>query len=190
MQTSSIFSSVKQRPCLSCGTDEDVSDQVHHKVLSSVTVSNKHSLLCDSEKQKWTKAGTCYPVPTASEASVEHLVVQLLSHVPFLGPHGLQHTRLPCPSLSLDVCSNSCPLSRWCHPTILYSVASFSSCLQFFPVSGPFSVSQFFASGGQSIGASAPVFPMNIQGWFPQGLTGPLLLVQGTLKSLLKYHNS
>ena len=107
-----------------------------------------------------------------------------------LWPHGLQHTRLPCPSLSLDVCSNSCPLSRWCHPTILYSVASFSSCLQFFPVSGPFSVSQFFASGGQSIGASAPVFPMNIQGWFPQGLTGPLLLVQGTLKSLLYHHNS
>ena len=88
--------------------------------------------------------------------------------------HGLQHTRLPCPSLSSKVCSNSCPLSWWCHPTISSSVAPFSSCPQSFPASESFPVSQFFASGGWSVGvsASASVLPMNIQGWFPLGLTG------------------
>ena len=96
----------------------------------------------------------------------------------FLWPHGLQHTRLPCPSLSPGVSLDSCPLSRWCHPTISSSVP-FSSCPQSFPASGSFLMSQLFASGGQSIGdsASASVLPMNIQGWFPLGLTGlmPLL---------------
>ena len=83
--------------------------------------------------------------------------------------HGMQHARLPCPSLSPRVCSNSCPLGRWCHPTISSSVIPFSSCPQSFPSSGSFPVSQFFTSGGQSIGASASasVFPMNIQGEFP-----------------------
>ena len=93
--------------------------------------------------------------------------------------HGLQYTRLPCPSLSLGVCSNSCPLSQWCHPTISSSVTSFSSCLQSFPASGSFPVSQHFTSGGQGIGASASasVLPMNIQSWFPLRLIGliPLL---------------
>ena len=91
-----------------------------------------------------------------------------------LWPHGLQHTRLPCPSPTLGACSNSCPLSRWCHPTISSSVIPFSSCLQSFPASESFPVSQFFASGGQSIGvsASASVLPMNIQDWFPLGWTG------------------
>ena len=91
-----------------------------------------------------------------------------------LWPHELQHTRLPCPSLSPRVCSNACPLSWWCHPTISSSVAPFSSCLQSFPASGSFPMSQFFASGGQSIGtsASASVLPVNIQGWFPLGFTG------------------
>ena len=86
-----------------------------------------------------------------------------------LGPHGLQHTRPPCPSPTPRVYSNSCPSSRWCHPTISSSVIPFSSCLQSFPVSGSFPMSQFFASGGQSIGASASasVLPMNIQDWFP-----------------------
>ena len=90
-----------------------------------------------------------------------------------LKPHGLQHARLPCPSPTPGVCSNSCPLSRWCHPTISSSVLPFSSCLQSFPASGSFLMSQFFASGGQSIGfsASASVLPMNIQYWFPLGLT-------------------
>ena len=91
-----------------------------------------------------------------------------------LRPHGLQHARPPCPSLSPRVCSNSCPLSRWCHPTISSSIIPFDSCLQSFPASGPFPMSQLFLSGDQSIGpsASASVLPNNIQGWFPLGLTG------------------
>ena len=89
-----------------------------------------------------------------------------------LGPYGLQHARLPWPSPSLGVFSDSCPLSWWCHPTISSSVALFSSCPQSFPASGSFSVSHLFASGGQSIVASASVLPVNIQSWFPLGLTG------------------
>ena len=93
-----------------------------------------------------------------------------------LWPHG--HAKLPCPSLSPRVCSESCPLSQWCHPTVSSSNAPFTSSLQSFPAAGSFSMSQFFASGGQSIGASAPssVFLMNIQDWFPLGLTGLISL--------------
>ena len=99
--------------------------------------------------------------------------VQSLSRVRLLQPHGLQHSRLPCPSPTPRACSNSCPSSRWCHPTILSSVIPVSSHLQSFPASGPFPVSQCFTSGGQSIGvsASASVLPMNFQDWFPLGLT-------------------
>ena len=93
-----------------------------------------------------------------------------------LWPHGLQHTRLPCPSPTTGVYSNSCPLSRWCHPTISSSVIPFSACLQSFPASESFPMSQFFTSGGQSIGVSASVLPMNIQDWFPLGLTGLISL--------------
>ena len=109
------------------------------------------------------------------------VAVQSLSHISSLGPHGLQHARLPCPSLSTKVCSNSCPLSQWCHPTNSSSVTPFSSCPQSFPVSGSFPRSQFFASGGQSIGASASasVLPMSIQDWFALGLTGLILLSKG-----------
>ena len=91
-----------------------------------------------------------------------------------LQPRGLQHARPPCPSPTPRVYSNLCPLSRWCHPTILFSVIPFSSHLQSFPTLGYFLMSQFFASGGQSIGvsASASVLPMNIQDWFPVGWTG------------------
>ena len=87
-----------------------------------------------------------------------------------LWPHGLQHARLPCPSLSPRVCSNSCPLSWWCHSTISSAIL-FSSCPESFPASGSFQMSQLFASGGQSIGASASasVLPVNIQSWFPLG---------------------
>ena len=99
-----------------------------------------------------------------------------------LQPHGLQgveDTRPPCPSPTLGACSNSYPLSWWYHPAISSSVVPFSSCLQSFPASGSFLMSRLFASGGQSIGASASasVLPMNFQGWFPLGLTGliPLL---------------
>ena len=89
-----------------------------------------------------------------------------------------QHTRLPCASLSPGVCSNSCPLSWWCHPTIPSSVTPFSSCPQSFPASRSFPLSWIFASGGQNIGASASasVLPMNIQGWFPLESTGPISL--------------
>ena len=91
-----------------------------------------------------------------------------------LHPRWLQHARLPCPSPTPRACSNSCPSSEWCHPTISSSVVPFPSCLQSFPASGSFPKSQFFVSGGQSIGvsASALVLPMNIQDLFPLGLTG------------------
>ena len=91
-----------------------------------------------------------------------------------LRPHGLQDTRLPCPSPSLRTCSNSCPLSWWCHPTISFSVVPFSSHLHSFPASGSFLTSQLFTPGGQSIGvsASAPVLPMNIKDWFLSEWTG------------------
>ena len=96
-----------------------------------------------------------------------------------LRPYGLQHARLPSPSLSPGISSNACPLSQWCHPTTSSSVISFSSCLQSFPASGSFPVSWLFPSGGQSIGApaSASVLPMNIQGWFPLRLTDLISLL-------------
>ena len=110
-----------------------------------------------------------------------HLVLMLFSCSVMsnsLQPHGLQHTRLLCPSPSPRACSNLGPLSRWCHPTISSSIAPFSSCLQSFPASGSFPMSQLFPSGGQSIGASAStsVHPMNIQDWFPLGLSGLIFL--------------
>ena len=100
----------------------------------------------------------------------------LFSHklCPILGdPGGLQHTRLPCPSLFLEVCSNSYPLSQWCYLTISFSATRFSFCPQSFPASGCFPMSRFFISGGQSIRAlaSVSVLPVNIHGWFPLGLT-------------------
>ena len=89
-----------------------------------------------------------------------------------------QHARPPCSSPTSGACSNSCPSSQWCHPTISSSVIPFPSCLQSFPQSGSFPMSRFFMSGGQSIGlsASASVLPMNIQDWFPLGLTGLISL--------------
>ena len=91
-----------------------------------------------------------------------------------LQPHGLQHTRHLCPSPSPRVCSDSCPLSQWCYPTISSSVIPFSSCPQSFPTLGSFQMNQLFASGGQSIGvsASALVLPVNTQDWSPLGWTG------------------
>ena len=88
-------------------------------------------------------------------------------------PHGLQHPRLPCPSLSPGACSHSCLLSRWCHPTISSSVVSFSFCLQSFPASGSFLMSQFFTSDGQSTGVSAlaSFLPKNTEDWSPLGWT-------------------
>ena len=103
-----------------------------------------------------------------------------------LQPHGLQHARLPCPLLTPRVCSNSCPLSWWCRLTISSSVIPFSSCLQSFPASGSFLMSQLFASGGQSIGvsASASILLMNIQDWSPLGWTGLISLLSNGLSKV------
>ena len=102
-----------------------------------------------------------------------------------LRPHGLQHARLLCPSPSLGACSNSCPLNRWCHPTITSSVVPYSSCLQSFPASESFQMCWFFASGDQSIGisASASVLSVNIRDWFPLGWTGWISLQAKRLSS-------
>ena len=105
-------------------------------------------------------------------------------------PHGLQHTRLHSPSPTSGACLNSCPLSQWSHPTILSSVIPFSSCLQSFPASGSLPMSQFFPSGGQSVGfiiSSSNEHPGLISfrmDWLD------LLAVQRTLKSLLQHHSS
>ena len=105
--------------------------------------------------------------------------------------HGLQHSRLPCPSQTPRACSSSCQLSQWCHPTSSFSVVAFSSCLQSFPASGSFPMSQFFIPGSQNIGASvsASVLPMNIQDWFPLGMTS-LISLQSKRLSNLQYHSS
>ena len=102
-----------------------------------------------------------------------------------LRPHGLQHARLSCPSPPPRACSKSCPLSLWCHPSISSSVFPFS-CPQSFPTSGSFQISQLFASGSQSIGASASasVLPMNIQGWFPLRFTGLISLLSKWLSGV------
>ena len=104
--------------------------------------------------------------------------------------HRLQHVRLPWPSLFPGACSNSCPLNRWCHPTISSSVIPFSSCLQSFPASRSFPMSQFLASDGQSVGvsASASVFPMTLQGWFPLELVGTNSLLASLL--IFFHHHS
>ena len=109
-----------------------------------------------------------------------------------LQPHGLQHTRLSCPSPAPRVYVNSCSLSQWCHPTVSSSAIPVS-CLQFFPTSGSFQMSQFFTSCGQRIGvlASASVLPVNIQEWSSLGWTGWIsLLSKGLSKSLLQHHSS
>ena len=101
--------------------------------------------------------------------------------------HGLQRARLPCPSLSPRVCSNSCPLSIWCHPTISSSVATFSSRPQSFPIPGSFPVSWLLTAGCQNIGAStsASVLPMNIPCWSPLGLIGLISLLSKGLSRFL-----
>ena len=111
----------------------------------------------------WTKE------PQYSSVQFSHSVVS-----DSLWPHGLQHTRSPCPSPTPRVYPKSCPLSWWCHLTISSCVIPFSSCPQSFPESGSFQMSQFFASGGQIIGVSAStsILSMNTQDWFPLGQTG------------------
>ena len=104
-----------------------------------------------------------------------------------LWPHGLLHVRLPCPSQSPWVCSNSCLRSQWCHPTISSSVALLSSSPQSFPVSGSLPMSRLFISDGQSIGvsASASILPVNIQDWFPLRLTGLISLLSKGLSRVI-----
>ena len=126
-----------------------------------------------------TRPPTCGHVTMTAVTMV--CVCDLVSHSVVsnsLWPHGLQHPRLPCLSLSPKVCSNSCLWSWWCHPIILSSVICFSSCPQSLSTSGSIPMSWLFASGGQCIGASASasVLPMNIQDWFPLGLTGLISL--------------
>ena len=105
------------------------------------------------------------------------VVVQSLSHVRiFVAPWTTAH-QVPLFSTDSRVCSNSFPLSQWCHPTISSSATPLSFCLQSFPTSGSFPMSQLFTSGGQHIAASASVLPMNIQGWFPLGWTGLISLL-------------
>ena len=127
------------------------------------------------------------PISPSSPDGV-NVVYLLFSHSVMsysLWPHKLQHTRLLCPPLSPGAFSNSCPLSQWCRPTISSSVAPFFSCPQSFPASGPFPVSQLFTSGGHSIGASASasVFQMNVQCWFPLGLIGLISLQSDSQES-------
>jgi len=123
-----------------------------------------------------------FPIPCSAldilRFQILSIVFQLLSCVLLFPPHGLQHIRLPCPSPSPRVCWNSCPLSQWCSLTILSITILFSFCLQSFPVAGFFPINQIFSSGGQSIGASpsTSVLLMNIQDWFPLGLTGLISL--------------
>ena len=107
-------------------------------------------------------------------------------------PHRIHYARFPCPSPSPGVCSNSCPLSRWCHPIISSFVIPFSSCLHSFPASGSFPVSWFFTSGGQSIGASATasVLSVNIHSGFPLGLTSLISFLSKGCSSLLQDHSS
>ena len=110
----------------------------------------------------------------------------------YLQPHGLQNSRLPCPEPTTEACANPYPSSWWCHPTISSSVVPFSSCPQSSPESGSFPRSQFFPSGGQSIrdSASASVLPVNIQGWFPLGLTGFILDIKIKLELIYMEHQN
>ena len=138
-------------------------------------LSGWSSYRCPAHSNPWSAEYIMMHISAISDLSCSgHSVVS-----DSLRPHGLQHTRLPCPSPIPWACSNSSPSSQWCHPAILSSAIPFSSCLQSFPASGSFPMSQLFASGGQSIrvsaSASASVLPMNIQGWFPLGLTGLIL---------------
>ena len=114
----------------------------------------------------------CVHTHTYTVSFLSHILQFISVMSNSLQPHGLQHARLPCPSPTPRACSNSCPSTRWCHPTISLSVVPFSSYLQSLPAPGSFPMRHLFASGGQSIGVSALVLPMNIHDWFPLGWTG------------------
>ena len=161
-----------------------LSTEFSRQELKRVTMPSSRG---SSQPRDWTHisllflalAGQFFTTSTTWEAFYTIVVVQWLS-CNWLWPHGQQHARLLCPSYSPRVCSSSCPLSQWCHPIISSSVSPFSFCPQFFPAPGSFPMNLLFTSGDQSIGASALVLPMNIQGWIPLRLTGLIsLLSQG-----------
>ena len=139
-------------------------------------------------KERWPfLEGRCPSSSSFSSVQFSHSVVS-----DSLRPHGLQDARPPCPSPTPRFYPYSCPLSQWCHPTISFSDVPFSPCLQSFPASGSFQMSQLFISDGQSIGvsASASVLPMNTQDWFHLGWTGWTFLQSKGLSSLLQHHSS
>ena len=149
--------------------------KTHMLVAELPTIIKTWKQLKFLSMDEWIKCSCCCCSATQSDS---------------LRPHGLQHTRLHCPSLSPGVCSNSCPLSRWCHPNISSSVISFSSCPQSFPAWPSYPMSWLFILGGQSIGASASasVPPMNIQGWISLELIGLISFLSKGLKNLLQHH--
>ena len=163
----------------------------------SVQVWSEASEFCASSavKREWRNLLTCRLEGETNDCChcCAYLRVSSLVVSDSLQLHRLQHDRLPCPSPATGACSNSCPSSWWCHQTNSSSVIPFSSHLQSFPGSECFLLSRFFTSGGQIIGVSAlaSVLPVNIQDWFPLGWMDwlDLLVVQGTLKSLLQHHS-
>ena len=134
-----------------------------------------HWLVWSSSSPRWAQAGqNGVRLPEWSQV---HEVFSCSVMSNSLQLHGLQHCRPPCPSPTPGACSNSCPLSQWCHPPISSSVVTFSSCLQSFPASGSFQMSQFFALGGQGTGVLAPASVLPIQDWFPLRWTGWISLL-------------
>ena len=127
-----------------------------HRVVNKTDTKSPSLLQLTSQRGRLHRRSAVHPYSVQCSCSVVS---------DSLRPHGLQHAGFPCQSPTPRLCSNSCPLSRGCHPTVSSSVVPFSSCLPSFPASGSFPMSQFFASGGQSIeiSASAPILPMSIQ---------------------------
>ena len=167
-------------------------------VLGNTILNVQHSYLLFKKRILLYLKGNCKSQKGSLYFS-SSIVLSIIHSVQFscsvvsdsLWPYGLQHARPPCPSPTSGVYANSCPLSRWCHPSISSSVVPFSSHPQSFPASGSFQMSQLLASGGQSIGVSASTsaLPVNIQDWFPLGWTG-WISSKGLLKSLLQHHSS
>ena len=149
--------------------------------LPSTWVSSRHFKVNTAKSELLTcpQRTASLHFPISVQFSSVHFSCSVVSDS--LLPHGLQHARPPCPSPTLRVHPNPCPLSRWCHPTISSSVVPFSSCLESFPASRSFQMSQLFASGGQSIGVSAStsVLPMNTQDWSFYLATVQPRLIQG-----------
>ena len=146
-------------------------------------------LVLASGRNSWSHVCWCSLLSVGGRISLQkETETEVAQSCPTLRPHELQHARPPCPSPTPGAHQNPWPLSRWCHPTISSSVLPFSSCPQSFPASGSFPVSQLFASGGQSIGASASasVLPVNTQDWSPLGWTGWISLQSLGLLQILE----